>query len=210
METQSALSAFLKATEAGLGDARIDVKDFATQTMIEAILAKLPHQPEIKRPQDYAESAVCQHNNEALKMCTSYPDLASALRTLEPHCCWQQNPNYNADNQSPEFVNGQAYQAYLGPEGLADADGLAIFAMLMAPGVHYKEHAHPAEELYFVLSGHAEWLSGGDNGGDWLEKGPGSLIHHPGGIIHATRTTTTPLLCLAFWLGNVEQRAKTV
>ena len=217
MEPSTTLSRFLEATVEALREAVVEgnAPDGASARMVEDILTKLPPSPAIARPQPHTLLAACRCMDEAFIACpgddtAARPALAklgNALHGLEQHCCWQQNPNYNAQNQSPEFVNGQAYQAYLGPEGLADSNGVAVFSMLLAPGVSYKEHAHPAEELYFILSGTAQWKRGDEK---WQDLGAGSLIHHPSNTIHATKTTSKPLLCLAFWTGNLKQRAKVI
>ncbi len=216
MSLQDPLIRFSNALEPALREAslRQNISPDAA-TMINSILAKLPNSPVIKRPQNHTNHTACrvlgavfqEFNNLTLTDCPALSDLGRTLMALEPTCAWQQNPNYNANNQSKAFVEGQAYQAYYGPEGLSDAHDLAVFSMLMTDGVTYKEHSHPAEELYFILSGSAVWKTGCT---DSQILGAGSLVHHPSGMTHATKTTSEPMLCLAFWIGNLEQRAKVI
>lgn len=136
--------------------------------------------------------------------------VARTLRVLEPHCRWLQNPNYNARNQGPGFMAGQCYVLPVGPaanRGLVPSDELLVSVMLMAPGVYYREHAHPAPELYVILTGESFWRRGGE---PWRRHGTGALIHHAPHQIHATQADTGPLLCLAIWYNDIAAHARVV
>lgn len=68
-----------------------------------------------------------------------------------------------------------------------------------APETIYPAHAHPAVELYHVVSGTALWTAG-----DILRRRvPGDFILHPSGVRHATRTQAQPLLAIYTWTGEV-------
>lgn len=47
------------------------------------------------------------------------------------------------------------------------------------PGI-YPFHSHPAPEIYFVVSGQAEWTVGDET----FEAVPGTAIYHPPGVRH--------------------------
>ena len=55
-----------------------------------------------------------------------------------------------------------------------------------------------------MLGGAAEWQRGD---GSWAFRPPGSLIHHPPGLPHATRTADEPLLTLYLWHGHLDTPA---
>ena len=77
----------------------------------------------------------------------------------------------------------------------------SLGVLLLGPGLTYPPHAHPANEIYYVVGGTAEWRQGD---GPWTRRAPGSLIQHPSGQVHATRTGRDPLLALYLWWGDIE------
>ena len=72
--------------------------------------------------------------------------------------------------------------------------------LLLGPGMHYPDHVHPAEEIYHLLGGTAEWWRP-DEG--WRRKAPGTVIRHPSMMRHAMRTGGEPMLALYCWTGEV-------
>jgi quercetin dioxygenase-like cupin family protein len=69
----------------------------------------------------------------------------------------------------------------------------------VAPHTNYPAHAHPALELYHVISGRARWTAGGTV----EDRRPGDFILHPSGIRHAMSTSEEPLLTIYTWTGDV-------
>jgi hypothetical protein len=68
--------------------------------------------------------------------------------------------------------------------------------LLLGPRLQYRDHFHPAPELYWILSGPSEWKRG-DHG--FVSRQPGETIWHDSGVVHATRTLDQPLLALWAW-----------
>jgi mannose-6-phosphate isomerase-like protein (cupin superfamily) len=60
-------------------------------------------------------------------------------------------------------------------------------------------HAHPARELYLVLSGRALWTAGTLS----TQQNPGAFVFHPSGVAHAMQTAAEPLLALYSWRGDI-------
>ncbi len=131
--------------------------------------------------------------------------LAAALRPLGPALAWIQNPNYTVENIGAAFVANYCYADVASPRGLIATDTIALGVLLIGPGMIYPPHAHPALEIYCVVGGEAEWQRGD---GPWVRKPAGTVIHHPPGIVHATRTGSDPLLALYLWRGHLDTAAE--
>jgi quercetin dioxygenase-like cupin family protein len=135
-------------------------------------------------------------------------DLRHALAGLGPWLVWTQNPNYRRAPPSEDFLDHYAYTVIAGPQGgapaLVEHPALALGLLLLGPGTHYPLHHHPATEIYVPLN-RAEWWRGE---GPWREEAPGSLILHPSGVPHATRTDRESLLAVYLWSGDLETHAQ--
>ena len=118
----------------------------------------------------------------------------------EPHLDWLQNPNYTAGRMGADFVDRYGYVEIVGPQRMFRSPATLVGLLLLGPGVHYPDHSHPAEELYHVVSGTAEWWR---EGAPWQRVPQGTAIHHPPDVRHAMRTADEPLLALYCWRGAV-------
>jgi dimethylpropiothetin dethiomethylase len=100
----------------------------------------------------------------------------------------------------------------VGPSGMIDYAPCRFGLYLQRSHSRYPEHFHDAEELYFVLSGTAEWYRGTSPPTAWP---PGSFIHHRTREIHATHTGQQPLLAgvgldRQHWLRNLHDSGRGV
>jgi quercetin dioxygenase-like cupin family protein len=145
---------------------------------------------------------VCRYWLKALARAEGTPaaTLAAALRPFDPALQWIQNPNYTAASMGAGFVENYGYADLLGPRGLMLHDQFAVGVLLLGPDTTYPPHHHPAIEVYCVVGGVAEWQR---EDGPWTKKPSGSLIYHPSGLAHATRTGADPLLALYLWRGHL-------
>ena len=86
---------------------------------------------------------------------------------------------------------------------------LAFGVLLLGPRTEYPAHHHPAAELYVPLS-RADWAKASAAGGEaeFVSREPGSVIHHPPNLVHATRTRDTPLAALYLWAGDLATYAR--
>jgi len=152
---------------------------------------------------------VCRYWEPTLRSAEAGPSgrLVKALRSLEPILPWQQNPNYSLQRMGVAYLENYGYLEIIGPCGAACGEHVVAGVMLLGPETHYPPHAHPATEHYNVLSGTAFW---GLGNGPLEPRPPGSLIHHPSGVVHQTRTGKEPLLVLYLWQGEVHVAANLV
>ncbi|MDQ0471827.1 dimethylsulfonioproprionate lyase family protein [Labrys wisconsinensis] len=123
--------------------------------------------------------------------------LASAVRGLQGRLRW--TFGYAPDPRWPALAASVGFADIVGKSSLVPAPDIVVGLTLQAPRTYYPLHAHPAIELYLVLSGTAEWTAGADK----ADRPPGALILHPSGLPHAMRTREAPLLALFTWRGDI-------
>lgn len=134
--------------------------------------------------------------------------LAAAIAMVEDELSWRQNASYSDDAMGqPGYMAAYAYAEVVGPQGPLVGDDFLLGLMILGPGLHYPDHAHPAPELYAVLAGDSEWSRAG---GLFEARAPGSVVWHEAGVMHATRTHARPLLALYIWTEAVAQPARLV
>ena len=69
--------------------------------------------------------------------------------------------------------------------------------IVIEPHTHYPLHAHRIEELYFTITGQAEWSHDGKL---WEAVPPGSVFHNASWQPHTMRTGDEPLLAMGLYL----------
>ena len=90
---------------------------------------------------------------------------------------------------------------FIGPDGIFENPNVRIGLLLQSPEIHYPRHWHIAEELYYIISGTANWAAD-----DEKEKlcQPGNFVHHMSGQTHNITTCSEPLLALWGWTGDID------
>jgi hypothetical protein len=153
--------------------------------------------------------AACRHLPESIAAILPLDSsLAAAIAEIEDELAWQQNANYSdAAMSCPGYMDNYAYAELVGPAGLWPGKDFRMGLLVLGPHLHYRDHSHPAPELYWLLTGPSEWRSGS---ADFASRGQGDTIWHPPHRVHATRTGPVPLLALYIWTSDVEQSARLV
>jgi quercetin dioxygenase-like cupin family protein len=124
--------------------------------------------------------------------------LAARLARLTDGLHWTQT---YSDGPVPDaFFENYGHAALVGPAAPARSERVKLGLIVMGPGQHYPDHAHPAGEFYFLLAGQPRWRIGS---GAWHRRGPGALIHHAPEEAHATESCETGLLALYAWYGAI-------
>eukprot|EP00941_MAST-03F_sp_MAST-3F-sp1_P003496 g3496.t1 len=98
------------------------------------------------------------------------------------------------------FKGGYASAIVLHEHSFQQQQPLRVGFFLQEANVSYPDHAHDAEEFYFVLSGNAKWKI--DEKEEFIAK-PGDIIHHRSAQMHAMRTADEPLLAAWIWRGKL-------
>ncbi|RIY00239.1 transcriptional regulator [Aureimonas flava] len=117
-------------------------------------------------------------------------------RALARRLVWRQT--YAEPQVDRRFLDRYGWTELVGRRGLLTSESLAAGLLMLGPDTAYPPHRHAAEEIYIPVSGRARWLKGAS----WSVRAPGTLIHHPPHVVHATRTRAEPLLALYLWRGE--------
>ena len=143
-----------------------------------------------------------------LAACAPDAPLAKALLDLMPSLHFTRSKAYMAAPPSADFGNNYGYGVICGPVSgppvlMTDPD-IAFGVMLLGPNTHYPLHHHPADELYYTVTGPSAWRTGRD---PWASRGIGEIIHHPSWMPHATLSGDRSLVLLYVWHGDLETDA---
>lgn len=161
---------------------------------------------------------VLAHLHDAIEQARhALPDrVGQALARSALNADWTQTEAYLAEPPSRDFLDRYAHATLAGPPDLASGTQgrqrsfgrptsecrtpVAFGLLLLAPGVCYPHHQHPADEVYVPLT-EARWSHGRYE--PFVYQPPGALLHHRPGQAHAMITDDTPLLALYVWTGAV-------
>ncbi|QYX58245.1 cupin domain-containing protein [Roseovarius sp. SCSIO 43702] len=88
----------------------------------------------------------------------------------------------------------------LGRDAPFATDEMRGFLVYQLPGYHYPLHRHPAEELYLVVAGEAEFHL---DGRPSRILRAGETIYHPSNAPHALTTHRSAVLAYVLWRGEM-------
>ena len=137
--------------------------------------------------------------------------LARALAELMPSIHLTRSPSYVAAPPSPDFADNYGYGVICGPDdgppALLNDPQISFGLMLLGPETHYPLHSHPADEIYYTVTGPSSWRVAQE---PWSPRKAGEIIHHPSWIPHATLAADRPLVLLYVWQGDLQTDASFV
>ncbi len=131
--------------------------------------------------------------------------VADLIRPHLSHLHWQQNGNYQNDPALAAFLPNYGYSELIGPDGISPSDSVRVGLLLMAKGTTYPFHAHPAAEIYYVLSGQGYFKK---DARPWRSSPANQFILHAPYQPHAIETRQEHLLALYVWHGDVGTAAQ--
>ena len=143
-----------------------------------------------------SRSPTCKYLESALDSIPNnlYP-IDKLTKIIAHNVSWNE-----ADRGVPEFFKGgYAFAEIVGEMGFKFSKKIRIGLFLQKPNLNYPLHAHDAKELYFILSGSADWQISGKN----FKASPGFIILHEEKEEHAMITSDLPLFALWIWTGNI-------
>jgi hypothetical protein len=135
------------------------------------------------------------------------PELAAAIASLDGHLKWLQSKSYTDEILGAGFGENYGWCEIIGPQGFFKGDDFILGLLMLGPLRHYKDHYHPAPELYWPLTGPTEWKQGS---GGFEVKQAGDVIYHAPLVHHATKTALHPLLTVWCWTKDSHTPAKLV
>lgn len=133
------------------------------------------------------------------------PDLAAAIAAIENDLTWMQSASYTDDILGEGFTANYGWAEIIGPSGFFAGDDLLLGVLMLGPDRHYRDHYHPAPELYWPLTAGSFWSRDGE---PFAEKAQGAIIWHPSMALHATITRETPLLAVWCWTRDTATPAR--
>lgn len=125
--------------------------------------------------------------------------IVEAARTASGWAAWSEF--YEQDSWSAPFIERFANGDIIGPSGTWYSDKLILGLFIFGPNIFYPSHAHPAIEIYYVLSGSPQFQVGADQ--PFIYKPPGSIILHRSDVSHAIRTGLLPVFGVYAWRGEL-------
>ena len=134
-------------------------------------------------------------------------DLAAAIAAIEDDLCWRQSASYTDAILGEGFGDNYGWAEIIGSGGFFEGDDFRLGLFMLGPQRHYKDHYHPAPELYWPLTGPSDWKAGA---GGFASRAAGEIIWHIPWKVHATATDTTPLLAIWCWTRDTDTPAKLV
>ena len=109
-------------------------------------------------------------------------------------------PKTSDDPLYTAHSNSKVHIELLGPQGIIKSKFVRLGLYGILPNSEYGIRTHPAEELFIMLAGQAEWLRGA---GRYELKRAGEYSYHPSGMRHATKTTHSAFMSVYIWSGDV-------
>jgi hypothetical protein len=132
-------------------------------------------------------------------------ELAAAIAAVEDELQWRQSASYSDAVLGEGFTANYGWAEIIGPHGFFGGDDFLLGLLMLGPERHYRDHYHPAPELYWPLTPGSLWSR---DSWQFSEKPQGSTIWHPPMTMHATRTSETPLLAVWSWTRDTATPAK--
>jgi hypothetical protein len=133
--------------------------------------------------------------------------VSAAMAEVAPHLRWKQNANYSDELLGEGYMASYAYSEFIGPDGFFPGDDFLMGILLLGPNRTYKDHVHPAPELYWTLTGPSLWRCAP---GGFEMRPAGTPIWHAPNVVHATHTIEQPLLAVWIWTEDTQHPARLV
>ena len=132
-----------------------------------------------------------------------YQALVRAVREAAPHLIWPHIYRPHADQPNDidfSFADRLATCEIIGYDAPFTSEEMHLYFVYLPPHTFYPWHKHPAEELYFVLSGGAIFQR--ENKPDQTLRAGEHIIHETQEA-HAIQTGDAPLVSLAVWRNHL-------
>ncbi len=123
-----------------------------------------------------------------------YIALRDALVAATPHVMWRET--YKDTAIGADFMARFGCYEVIGRDAPFLSAQIRSFVVYQPPGLHYPWHHHPADEIYVVLAGEAEFHLEGQES---RTLQPGDASFHPGHRPHALTTHANPVMAYVVW-----------
>ncbi len=124
----------------------------------------------------------------------TYTDLHAAIAAAAPAAHWRET--YKDTDIGDDFMDRFGCYCIIGDGGPFASDRIRLYMVYMPPHLYYPWHHHPAEEIYLVVAGQAQFRRDGTPDAHLTE---GQTSFHASNQPHAMQTASDPVLCLVAW-----------
>jgi mannose-6-phosphate isomerase-like protein (cupin superfamily) len=152
----------------------------------------------VTTPHDYSATL-----HSAIAASSTHETAATCRDVLKVQSLLPWAYHYPARTGEESLATRIAFAELIGPDGPMSAPHSRVGFTLIAADTSYPRHAHPAVELYWVMSGHALWETPTAK----RIVPPGEFVLHRSNEAHAMRTFDEPLLALWGWSGDTDTPA---
>jgi len=160
-------------------------------------------------PSDLAEQDVTPYHVPASDLMTSdqglfsdrFPGFRDALIAAAPFAQWRET--YKGTNIGADFLDRFGCYEFLGVDAPFATSDMRGFVVYHPPGLHYPWHHHPAEELYVVIAGEAEFSM---EGAEARTLRAGETAFHTSNVPHALTTYDHPVMAYVLWRGDLKTK----
>ncbi|MEO0750653.1 MAG: dimethylsulfonioproprionate lyase family protein [Pseudomonadota bacterium] len=171
----------------------------ALHAAVPALSAFCPF-PEVAQDEVFASQVdpLCATLANDASLSGPYPGFQTACTRAAPHAWWR--------GTYRDTAIGDVLHAHFGTFEILGQDtplttgAMRGFMIYQTPGYHYPLHHHPAEELYLVLAGEADFSVEGE---ETRRLGPGQTAYHASNAPHALTTTDRSVLAYVLWRGDI-------
>lgn len=130
------------------------------------------------------------------------PALGAAIAGAAAALHWSGYDAYPPDRIGADFAAGHAFAPLIGGQAPFAAPDFEAGLFLIAPGLLYRDHHHPAPELYAPLTGPHDWRFG--PGRPLISLPALRPLWNPPHRPHLTRVGAVPFLALYVWTRDVD------
>ncbi len=128
----------------------------------------------------------------------NFSSVRDALLAVKDVATWRET--YKDTNIGDDFLNRFGCYELFGWEGHFHCQSTRGFIVYSPEGLYYPWHHHPAEEIYMVLAGEAEFATEG-NSPKMLK--PGDTVFHAENQPHNMQTRNNGVLAWVQWRGEM-------
>lgn len=143
-----------------------------------------------------------QSNTEL--MSSNFSSLRDTLVGAAPIMHWPEiykESDIQIDGVSCDFMEHLGVYTIVGGTGPFQSQNMSVYLVYMPAGLTYLWHYHPAEELYFIISGEAVFRR---DGHEDILASEGMHIIHETNQPHEMQTYDKPMLSLAIWRNHLD------
>ena len=142
------------------------------------------------------------------ELSVSHPALAAVIAETTPHLKWITYDEYPPEKIGEGFLHNHAFAPLIGHGAPIPAKEFDLGLFLISPHILYRDHYHPAPELYAPLTGPHGWRFGPDQ--PLIIKPAHEPVWNEPLAPHMTKVGPTPFLCIYGWTRDVEEIAHVI